>query len=193
MFKRPKVKKISVKNKKLRVEYEHRHESETILSFWQYVTFTDEAHVDPGQIHRTCILREEGTRLNPDNMQEMPDTQGIKLHMAASISWHKKGPLIFYNDEQDPPPMQPAVKSTSKPRRSKYVPEDVYQQRVQEWKSQKPHPPEVKAKGNSMTNKYYTEKILPGLLEVINESRKTGRRAILQEDNDPSHGTRGDG
>jgi transposase len=42
-----------------------------------------------------------------------------------------------------------------------------------------------------MTNKYYTEKILPELLKVINEHKKAGRRAILQEDNDPSHGTKG--
>ncbi len=73
MFRRPKVKLLRLANKKDRIQYGTEHGLETVESFWQYVTFTDEAHVDPGQVARTCILR-EGTRLNPDNMQKMPDT-----------------------------------------------------------------------------------------------------------------------
>ena len=41
-----------------------------------------------------------------------------------------------------------------------------------------------------MTQKYYTEIILPHYLKSIEESRAHGRKSILQEDNDPSHGTR---
>ncbi len=41
-----KIKDISLKNRKLRVKYDHRHKDETIESFWQYVHFTDEAHLD---------------------------------------------------------------------------------------------------------------------------------------------------
>ena len=44
-----------------------------------------------------------------------------------------------------------------------------------------------------MTNKYYTETLLPVYLKVIQEAQAAGRRAILQEDNDPSHGTKGTG
>ncbi len=42
-----------------------------------------------------------------------------------------------------------------------------------------------------MTNKYYTKKILPKLLKVVNEHKAAGRRAVLHEDNDPSHETKG--
>lgn len=83
------------------------------------------------------------------------------------------------------------AKKEPKPRRSKYLNESDYQKLVREWESRQPHEVEVKPKGNSMTNKYYTEKLLPGLLKVINEHKAAGRRAILQEDNDPSHGTIG--
>ena len=86
MYRRSGVKKISPANKKTRLQYGNDYKSETVKSFWQYVTFTDEAHVDPSQMHRGCILREEGTRLHSDNMQKMPDTQGVKLHMAGSVS-----------------------------------------------------------------------------------------------------------
>ncbi len=110
--------------------------------------------------------------------------------MAGSISWYQKGPLIFYNDENDPPTMKP-IKQEPKPRRSRYQTEEKYQERVRDWESRKPHDPEIKPKGNSMTNKYYTEKLLPGLLKIINEHKAAGRMAILQEDNDPSHGTKG--
>ena len=86
MFKQSKVKKISPKNLKKRVHYDIEHRNETVKSLWQWVLFTDETHVDPDQVHRTCILREEGTRLHSDNMQEMPDTQRMRLHMTGSVS-----------------------------------------------------------------------------------------------------------
>ena len=40
-----------------------------------------------------------------------------------------------------------------------------------------------------MTNKYYTKNLLPELLKIINEHKAAERRAILQENNDPSHET----
>jgi hypothetical protein len=106
MRRRPAVKLISSANKKARVQYKNDYESETVESFWQYMTFTDEAHVDSNQVHRGCILRKEGTRLHSDNLQEMPDTQRVKLHMAGFVSWHAKDSLIFYNDENDPSSMK---------------------------------------------------------------------------------------
>lgn len=42
-----------------------------------------------------------------------------------------------------------------------------------------------------MTQQYYTEKLLPRYAKAIHEARVYyGEDAILQEDNDPSHGTR---
>ena len=41
-----------------------------------------------------------------------------------------------------------------------------------------------------MTNKYYTKTLLPVYLKVIQEAQTAGRRAILQEDNDPSPETK---
>lgn len=98
-----KVKMISDKNKRLRVVYGKRHRDETVKLFWQYVHFTDEAHVDPDQVHSKHILREEGTRYEAKNIQSMPDVKGVKLNFATSISWHHKGELHFYNDEHGPP------------------------------------------------------------------------------------------
>jgi transposase len=49
----------------------------------------------------------------------------------------------------------------------------------------------MKPKGNSMTQKYYTERLLPVYIKAIQEARIAyGQDIILQEDNDPSHGTK---
>jgi len=60
--KMPKVKHLSEDNEAIRVEYGEIYEGETIESFWQYVCFTDEAHMDPGDEIRDRILRPIGIR-----------------------------------------------------------------------------------------------------------------------------------
>jgi transposase len=62
-----------------------------------------------------------------------------------------------------------------------------YQQRVVKWEASLPGPP----KGNSMTQVYYTSRLLPMYAEEINRHRiQEGLDCIFQQDNDPSHGTR---
>ena len=41
-----------------------------------------------------------------------------------------------------------------------------------------------------MTQKYYTERVLPVYLQSYNEARMKDLNPLLQEDNDSSHGTR---
>ena len=54
-----------------------------------------------------------------------------------------------------------------------------------------PHDPEIEPKGNATTQAYCTERLLPVYARLINEARLyEDRMCILQEDNDPSHGTR---
>jgi hypothetical protein len=49
----------------------------------------------------------------------------------------------------------------------------------------------MKLKGNSMTQIYYTERLLPVYIRAVQEARiSRNQDAILQEDNNPSHGTR---
>jgi hypothetical protein len=49
----------------------------------------------------------------------------------------------------------------------------------------------MKPKGNSMTHNYYTERLLPVYIRALQEARFSYEQdAILQEDNDPSHGTK---
>ena len=188
-FKKAKVKTLSQKNERIRVLYGKEHENHTIENFWQYVHFTDEAHFDPDQTYQERVLREEGTRYESENMQKMPDMKGVKLHLAASISWHHKGPLTFYNDEHDAPEIQ--VHKPRKPHKSKYETEHDHRQRIAEWEASLPHDLEIKSKGNSMTQAYFTERLLPGYMTEIHECRVFHDRfCIFQEDNDPSHGTR---
>ena len=58
----------------------------------------------------------------------------------------------------------------------------------------------VKLKGNAMTQKYYTERLLPRYVTALQQARLNGPSSpsgtpdwILQEDGDPSHGHRKEG
>lgn len=77
-------------------------------------------------------------------MQPIPDMKGVKLHVAASISWHHKGALQFYNDEHNTPAIQ--IKKPPKPRKSKYETADDHRQKLAEWEASLPHDVDIKPK-----------------------------------------------
>ena len=130
-FKMASVKKqISSKNKDLRVKYGQEHKDKSVDDFWQYVYYTDEAHIDPSSAAQGWILREEGHRTDPENIQERPEKTGMKLHVAAWFNWHEKAEkLEFYNDEEEhvERPKRPA-----KPRSRKYETTEGFQVRLRE-------------------------------------------------------------
>jgi hypothetical protein len=176
------VRAVSKINQQKRVVHCIQYQDK-LLSFWQNIHFTDEAHIDPYQSSAEWILRPDGERLLPENMQMEHFDSSYRLHIAASISWHHKGALQFYNDENNNLPRPP------KPRRSRYQTEEVYQQRILAWQASLPGPP----RGNAMTQAYYTARLLPIYATEIHSHRiHYGFDCILQQDNDPSHGTRSD-
>ncbi len=138
-----KVKDISSKNRKLRVKYDHRHKDETIESFWQYVHWTNEAHVDSRELYSKRILREEDRRYESQNMQSMLEVKKIKLHFAAFVFWHHKSLLIFYNNKHD---TLSIIKKPSKSRKSKYETKKQHHQRVVEWKISLSYDADIKLK-----------------------------------------------
>ena len=151
--------------------------------------FTNEAHFDSNQMFEERVLREKSTRYETKNLQTMFDMKKIKLHVAASISWHYKGTLQFYNDEHDVLEIQ--TKKPRKPRRRKAETKNDYRQRINEWETSLPHDVEIKSKDNSMTQIYYTERLLPIYVKEMHECRISfDRSCIFQKDNDPSHDTR---
>jgi transposase len=188
-YKSVRIKQLSSSNKEKRKLYGKEHQEKTIEKFGANIYFTDEAHIDPSEVFQQYILREEGTRYEPESIQELPEKKGTKLHIATWINWQQKAErLEFYNDENDhlEPPKRP-----SRPRRSRYETEEQFQQRIVSWEANLPHEVETKPKGNSMTQKYYTERLLPVYIKAIQEARIAyGQDIILQEDNDPSHGTK---
>jgi hypothetical protein len=113
----------------------------------------------------------------------------VTVHVAAGISYNHKGPLIFYNDPAEPGIPRPH--KPRKPRKSKYQTAEQYAQEVREWEARQPHDVEIKPGGNSMTQKFYTENVLPHHIEHIHWlEHHHGHQFYFQEDNDPSHGTR---
>ena len=112
------------------------------------------------------------------------------LHIAAWASYESKGPLIFYNESQAMPDIEIHQIRGRKPRKSKYQTDEEYHMEVDKWKASQSKEVDIsKPKGNAMINQYYTDNILPYYMNVVNEKRIRLGRGILQEDNDPSHGT----
>ena len=74
---------------------------------------------------------------------------------------------------------------------------EQYERELREWEAAKPKEMEVKPKGNSMTQKYYCEHILPQYIRGIHERAFNegvlSHYFFLQEDGDPSHSKRGRG
>ena len=186
---------LSRQNLKNRYEYGLQYCDKTIEDFWQYIFFTDEAHIDPSSMGQGMILRERGTRTDSENIQQRPPRTGVKLHIAGWINWNAKcKKLLFYNDENDYT-MKP--KRPPKPRKTMYESEEEYAHRLREWEASIGHDQVVKPKGNSMTEKYYCKNLLPVYIKAIQEARIHGNNElanwILQEDNDSSHGHKRNG
>lgn len=186
-------KDISKKNRQERATYGYTHYEKTVEDFWSYIFFTDEAHIDPTSLGVGHILREKGKRYDNENIQERGERKGVQFYITAWITWFDKAEkLEFYNDEEDyitQPPMP------SKPRRRPTTEtKEEFESRVKEWEALKPHPVQVKVGGNAMTQKYYTERLLPIYIEAIQNARlQDAGPWLFQEDGDPSHGIRKEG
>jgi transposase len=182
---------LSDSNHSARWDYGQVYGDKTIDNFWRYIMFTDECHIDLATSRQGHILRERGTRYNQENIQQRPSKTGNEIHIFAWITWDTKSPqLYFYNDEE---PTIDQPKRPRKPVRHKRESDSEWQQRLLNWEQDiAALPPKkiVKPLGNSMTQEYYCNNVLPVYIDAIQRLRlQEGKDIILQEDNDPSHGT----
>jgi hypothetical protein len=79
-------KKISAKNRREQTNYGIEHQGKGVDDFWKYIVFTDKAHIDPSSLCQGYILREQGHRYDPENIQESGEKTGVKLHIARWIN-----------------------------------------------------------------------------------------------------------
>ena len=61
-------KELSQENLKSRVIYEKQYFYKKIEGFWEFIKFTNKFYIDPAKLDCEHILREEGTRLNKENI-----------------------------------------------------------------------------------------------------------------------------
>lgn len=181
-------KKLLEKNQKERVKYGNLHITDDIDD-WKRRVFTDEAHIDPSSQCQGYILREEGTRYTSENIQQRGELKGVRWHIAAWISWDRKAEkLEFYNNEWEGV-IKPGM--PRKPRQTMYEGDEEFSHRLKEWEAKREHEKELKPKGNGMTQEYYVNRLLPVYIKAVHQGRalRDGNWE-LQEDGDPSHGTK---
>ena len=81
---------LSKANRKERLEYGQKHKDKSIDDFWQYIFFTDEAHIDPSSMRQGYILQEQGRRYDTENIQERPELLGVRLHVTARTTYYNR-------------------------------------------------------------------------------------------------------
>jgi hypothetical protein len=72
--------------------------------------------------------------------------------------------LEFYNDEEE---HIQRPRRLAKPRSRKYESKEEFDARIREWEALLPHEQVVKPKGNGMTQKYYTERLLLVYIDAV--------------------------
>ncbi|KAL9591220.1 MAG: hypothetical protein Q9179_007942 [Wetmoreana sp. 5 TL-2023] len=171
-------------------------------AIWKHICWSDEFHYDPSAQGIGHILREEETRYEPENLAEIPPLDGIVLHGSGLISWFYKSELTFYNDPDDVPAMNnvdsqeinvaPKKMRPPKQRKKETLGGFYKSERFLAWKAAAPHHVDIRPEGNSMTQRFYADIILPKHIQALRESERLsgGFPHLLQEDNDPSHGTK---
>jgi hypothetical protein len=191
-FKKLRTSNISDKNKSLRVQYSYEYDDKTITNHWQYVYFTDEVHFNSFELatKQEYDLRVPSSATRLAHIQEsIKSYLNVTVHVAEDISYNHKSLFIFYNDPTEPGILR--LCKPRKPRKSKYQTDEQYTQEVRDWEARQPHPVQIKPRGNSMTQKFYTENVLPHHIEHIHWlEREHAHQFYFQENNDPSHGTR---
>ena len=161
-------KKLSVASKEKHVAYRNGHMHKSIDESWSHIFLIDDAHIDPSASAQGWILREQGTRYDEENIEERGELSGNKLNFAACIDWYGKAEkLEFYHDEEE---LTEQPKHPPKPRKGKYEEDHQYQERLTQWNALLPHEVSIKPKGNSMTQKYYTERLLLVYIAAIQEA-----------------------
>ena len=194
-FKKPRTPGIRAANKPIRVQFGDTHKNKSIRSYWRWIYFTDEVHMNSKELRDKPVyeLRIPGSQNRFENMQEteMSDLN-VTVHISAGISYFGKGHFSFYSD-----PAEPALKRAykpSKPRPSSVETAEQHQEAVRAFEAAKQEAKidtSVRIKGNSMTQVFYTKNILPLAIDEIERLQTKYRHAFqLQEDNDGSHGTR---
>lgn len=179
-------------NLEKRVEYGKEHLNKPLYGYWDTLFFTDEAHFNPLEdFQRPRILRRTGQRLAPGNLvtRKKKKASSTTVHMYSYMNWYYKGPISFYNDEEE---MLKPPKPPRKPRKSKYETQEQYDKRVKQWEATRPPPLEVVGSGHHMTQDYYTKHILPTYIQALHQARCDDATLawFLMEDGDPSHGNK---
>jgi hypothetical protein len=193
-YKRRKTGAISKKNKLDRIDYGKLHENRTLRKGWRRVYFTDEVHMDAGELSYSqeweYAVEGHAEELPVQEVGEGSVEAGFtgKVHCYGGITYDHKGPFGTY---KDPKEKEADKVVRTKPRKSSVETAEEHQAKVDAWEFDKFKKQKEIPKGNAMTTKFYTEEILPKHIEFLEAMKeKYGYDFEFVEDGDPSHGMR---
>lgn len=74
---------ISEQNHASQATYSKAHLYNPLFGFFNHIIYTNKAHVNPTLQAQDMVLREQGTRDNPENIKERPPLKGIRFHITT--------------------------------------------------------------------------------------------------------------
>ncbi len=111
--------------------------------------------------------------------------------MASGVSYYTRTPLIFYNNKTEAiPDITVKEARPTKPKRELNATDNKFEIELAKWDAKEVKKVDIKVRGNAITQYYYTQKILPYYLQELDNMRAKFGCGTVQEDGDPSHGTK---
>jgi hypothetical protein len=126
------------------------------------------------------------------SLNNMNSSQIGRSTSTRILIYYEKGPLGFYSDHDPDNNLPETPKCSGKPRKRKNETPEQLQVRIKDWEANRPPEVEQEIKGSNMTQKYYTKHLLPTYIDAVHRARMRDSTSewLLQEDHDPSHGTK---
>lgn len=180
------------------------------LTYWRSVRFTDEVHFALESRAAAWVIRTNDERCEPTCIQYKMRSDGSQLHCWAMVGYNYKGPLVFYdsNDNSEPSDWIYNIlnEGTDTPNPAKGTLAEEAQLLGDRTPSKCKHLCKDKElckhrcckagyrnlkEGGNLTQVQYLNKIFrPYVEKAWQEAKDEHRSFLLMEDNDGSHGTR---
>lgn len=179
-------------------------------TYWRSVRFTDEVHFALESRGAAWVIRNENERCDPTCIQYKIRSKGSQLHAWAMVGYGYKGPLVFFDsndnsepsqfiwqtigDENDAPqPVKETLDEEAQllgdraPSKCKHRCKDKESCQHECCKAGYRNP---KLAGNLTMTQYLTKIFHPHIEKAWQQAKDRHEPFVLLEDNDGSHGTR---
>jgi len=186
-------------------QFKHR-----TTTFWRSVRFTDEVHFSMESRAAAWVIRDENERYHPTCIQYKKRGKGSQLHAWAMVGWGYKGPLVFFDSNDNSEPTDWIYEAIADEKNTPTAVKETLNEEADLLGDGRPSTCKHRCKnkqackhdcckagyrdpklaGNMTMPQYLTKIFRPHIESAWQQAKEQHRAFVLLEDNDGSHGTR---